>query len=149
MEFRFTVQTKIKKPLAEVFNAVVDEKKIVNYFTDKSNGPLQEGKTVTWSWAKYGEYPVTVQQVVPNEKIVFEWASHKDKFDWEKPYTTQVIFDFENLDDGATLLKITEGTWPEDQNGLKCSYDNCAGWQHMALSLKAYLENGINFKGAE
>ena len=45
------------------------------------------------------------------------------------------------------MVRISESGWRETPAGLKASYDNCGGWMHMALCLKAYLEHGINLRG--
>lgn len=140
MNLHFSIQTKINKPVAEVFEAVVDDKKICGYFTNKTSGPLEEGKTITWHWTNYGDHPVHIKQIIPNQKIVFEWKANRDE------YNTQATLEFKALDENTTMLKITEGGWKTDQNGLESSYDNCSGWQHMASSLKVFLEHGIDLR---
>jgi hypothetical protein len=56
MELRFTVQTKIQKPVSEVSDAVYNPKKLSNYFTTGgADGPLDEGKTVMWSFIDNGK----------------------------------------------------------------------------------------------
>ena len=54
---------------------------------------------------------------------------------------------FAALDAGSTMVRIGESGWRETPAGLKASYDNCGGWMHMALCLKAMLEHGINSAG--
>ena len=49
MELKFSVHTKIQKPVAEVFDAVRDPAKFSKYFTTGGlNGPLEEGAEPTW-----------------------------------------------------------------------------------------------------
>jgi uncharacterized protein YndB with AHSA1/START domain len=136
MQLKFKVQTKIQKPVAEVFDAVYNPKKLSQYFTTGgANAPLDEGASVIWQFADYpGEIPVHVKQVVPNSLIAFEWD------------TQRVEITFESLDDGSTLVSISEGTWPETQKGLDSSYGNCHGWTQMSCCLKAFLEYGINLR---
>ena len=145
MELKFQVQTKVQKPLDEVFDAVYNPEKLSGYFTTAgSNGPLDEGTTVTWSWHDYpGSYPVSVIKTVPNELIVFEWEVTGGG------YNTRTEISFEALNPDETLVKITESGWEENERGLKESYGNCFGWTQMICSLKAYLEYGVNLrKGA-
>ena len=145
MELKFTVQTKIQKPLAEVYDAVYNTGKLSQYFTTGgSSGPLDEGTTVMWSWHDYpGSYAVDVVKSVPNELIAFEWkASSGD-------YNTRTEIAFQELGPNETLVKITESGWEETEAGLKDSYGNCCGWTEMSCALKAWLEYGINLrKGA-
>ncbi len=140
MELKFRIQTKIQKPVAEVFDAVYDPRKLEKYFTTKSaSGPLEEGATVTWEWDYYPvAYQVHVKEVIENELIAFEWESH------EGGYNTLVEMRFETIGGDETMVSITESGWKETEAGIKNSYDNCGGWMQMSCSLKAYLEYGIN-----
>ena len=88
---------------------------------------------------------VVVRKVVTNELIELaidskEWDKTKDD-----AYEVLVIFEFEELDDG-TMLSISEQGWKTDADGLKGSHDNCEGWTHMTMCLKAYLEHDIDLR---
>ncbi len=158
MDLRFTVQTKIQKPVHEVFDAVRDPGKLSGYFTTGgSSGPLEEGATVQWTFSDTGGQPVTVPvRVVKVEKdrlIRFSWAASEGAFDaktGEMPrpagYDTTVEMTFEPLGRNETLVRIVEGTWKPTQGGLQGSYGNCQGWMHMSCCLKAWLEHGINLR---
>jgi uncharacterized protein YndB with AHSA1/START domain len=161
MELQFTVQIKIQKPVNEVFDAVYDPKKLSAYFTNGgSDGPLDEGKTVHWTF-RDGEgegavVPVKVVKTARNSLIRFRWAASEGLYDpktgaMPKPggYDTIVEMTFESLGPHETLLKIVEGAWRETQEGLQGSYGNCQGWMNMSCCLKAFAEHGINLrKGA-
>lgn len=139
MELRFQVQLKIRKPPGEVFAAVVDPKKLTGYFVQSSSGPLAQGATVMWSFAEAPKpFPVTVIEVVENERIVFEWPA--------ADYNTRVEMTFARLDKNETMVKIAESGWADDEQGRKLSYGNAGGWMHMLACLKAYLEYGINLR---
>jgi len=147
MELKFTVHTKIQKPVAEVIDAVRDPAKLSKYFTTGgSSGSLEEGAEPTWKWADFPNVKgiVHVKKVVPNQRIVFEWAT-----EGPEAYNTRVEIAFEALDAQSTLVSITEGNWKETQKGLEQSYGNCHGWTQMLCSLKGWLDYGINLrKGA-
>jgi hypothetical protein len=70
MELKFEVYAKIKKPIAEVFDAVYNPKKLAGYFTTGgASGPLDEGKTVMWDFHDFpGAFPVVVKQSVKTKK---------------------------------------------------------------------------------
>jgi uncharacterized protein YndB with AHSA1/START domain len=158
MDLRFTVQTKIQKPIGEVFDAVYNPKKLSRYFTSGgANGPLDEGKMVTWKFNDVGNKivaaPVKVQKVVRNRLIRFSWEASEGLFDPKTGsipesggYDTVVEMSFEPLNANETLVKIAEGKWHSTEAGLQGSYGNCQGWTHMGLCLKAYLEHGINLR---
>ena len=141
MEPRFEVQLRIQKPIDEVFEGVVNPKKLSGYFTRTARGPLAEGMTVKWSFPEFqGEYPVKVRQVVKNERIVLEWES------MERGYDTKVEMLFKPLEGQATMVQIRESGWHDTPKGIESSYGNCGGWMHMLCCLKAYLEYGINLR---
>jgi uncharacterized protein YndB with AHSA1/START domain len=141
MEPKFQVQLKIQKPVAEVFDAVVDPKKLSGYFTGTASGPLAEGATVMWSFPEFeGEFPVKVRHVIRNERIVLEWPAE------EAGYDTKVEMSFKPLEGGATMVQISESGWPDSPQGIKGSYSNCGGWMHMLCCLKAYVLHGINLR---
>ncbi len=141
MTLKFQVQLKIRKPVAEVFEAVVNPTKLSGYFVKSASGPLAEGTTVQWSFAEApGPFDVVVSEVVKDRRIVFEWPVSGDA------YLSKVEMTFEVLDGGDTMVRINESGWREDAVGVKASYGNAGGWMHMLCCLKAYLEYGINLR---
>jgi uncharacterized protein YndB with AHSA1/START domain len=142
MDPKFTIQTRIRKPVAEVFDAVYNPGKISQYFATKAaSGPLDAGARVTWRWADY-PHPaeVEVKKMIPNELIAFEWAAG------EGGYNTFVEMTFESLNDRETLVRISEGGWRNTETGIRNSYENCEGWTQMSACLKAWLEHGVNLR---
>ena len=146
MSRNYTISTKIKRPVHEVFDAVVSHDRLSRYFTDRSSGDLAPGERIIWHWEAWGEHPVTVKVVDANRRIELmidsgEW--HKTTDD---AYDVRVILEFEATEDGHTLLSIGEEGWRTDAEGLTGSHDNCGGWMHMAMCLKGYLEHGIDLR---
>ena len=142
MSLGFRVSGRIGKPVAEVFDAVVNPNKLSGYFTTigGASAPLKAGAGVVW----WGKVPVEVDEVVKDSRIVLRW----DATDAEgKPaYKTRIEMNFEQLDDGGTFVTIAENGWQESAVGLKKSYLNCEGWSQMLAGMKAYLEYGINLR---
>jgi len=148
MELKFQVQTKILKPIEEVFDAVHSPDKLSGYFTNGgASAPLHEGTIVEWAFADNPgdeklKFPVTVEKVIPNELIVLGWKG-------AKTHNTRVEMNFEKTGPEETLVKISETGWNENQEDLDSSYRNCYGWSHMIFALKAYVEYDIDLrKGA-
>ena len=73
MELKFDVYAKIDRPVADVFDAVVNPERLSAYFTTGgASAALAEGATVLWKFADCpGEFPVRVSRLVPNERIEF------------------------------------------------------------------------------
>lgn len=154
MDLKFKVSGRVAKPVAEVFEAVVDPKRLSGYFTTGgAKGRLEPGATVWWSFHDFaGEFPVEVIEVEQNKRIVLEWAAHEgDATDGDAGaksagYSTRVTMEFAPLDNGRSLVTIAEEGWRETPKALRASYGNCHGWTQMLCSLKAYLEHGINLR---
>jgi uncharacterized protein YndB with AHSA1/START domain len=148
MELKFTVSAHISKPAHEVFEAVADPAKLSNYFTTGGAvGRLEAGKTVTWDFADFpGAFPVDVVEVEQGKRIVLRWdANDPDESDLPDN-KTEVVMEFKALDDGRTLVTITESGWRDTPGGLKSSYGNCMGWSQMLCALKCWIERGINLR---
>jgi len=141
MDLKFQVQVKIQRPVAEVFDGVVNPAKLSGYFVQKASGPMREGTTVQWTFAEVpGDHDVVVRQVVANDRIVFEWGAA------EGGYNTTVEMQFVPLDATTTMVRISESGFRETPAGLAASYGNCGGWMHMGMCLKAYVQHGINLR---
>jgi uncharacterized protein YndB with AHSA1/START domain len=140
MDPKFQVSLKIRKPAAEVFDAVVDPKKLTGYFIQTSSGPLVEGTTVKWSFAEAPEpFDVVVHEIVKDAKIVLEWPGTRD-------YPTRVEMLFEPMDAENTMVRISEGDWRLEVRGIQAPCGNAGGWMHMMCCLKGMLEYGINLR---
>lgn len=143
MELKFTVAGRIAKPVEEVFEAVVSPDRLSQYFTTGgARGRLQPGAEVTWDFHDFpGAFPVLVHEVVPNSKIVLQWEADEKSATW-----TTVTMEFSPLDDGRTLVRISEFGWPQTDAGLTSCLGNCEGWTGMLCAMKAWLEHGINLR---
>jgi len=154
MDLKFSVAARIAKPVEEVFEAVADPQKLSRYFTTGgAKGRLETGATVTWDFHDFpGAFPVEVVEVQTNRRIVLRWAANEGAPHEGEPqsatpgYSTTVTMTFEPLEDGRTLVSITEEGWRPTPGGLKASYGNCQGWMQMLCALKANLEYGINLR---
>jgi Uncharacterized conserved protein len=155
MELKFRVAARIAKPVHEVFEAVADPAQLSHYFTTGgAKGRLETGATVEWDFHDYpGAFPVYVIEVVPDEKIILEWQANEGEAPnaeggelVEANYRTRVTMRFKGLDDGRTLVEITEEGWRENQGALSASYGNCQGWSQMLCALKVWIEHGINLR---
>jgi uncharacterized protein YndB with AHSA1/START domain len=85
-------------------------------------------------------------KIVANELIELVLDSREWHKTTEDEYEVRVIFEFEALESGATKMSISEQGWKTDTEGLQGSHDNCSGWTHMAMCLKAWLEHGIDLR---
>ena len=145
MDLKFKVAARIARPAEAVFEAVADPKELSAYFTTGgAKGRLETGARVTWDFHDFpGAFPVEVVEVVPNRRIVLRWDANEG----EGPgYKTTITMTFESLDDGRTLVEISEEGWRDTPEGLKASYGNCMGWSQMLCAMKVWIEHGINLR---
>lgn len=140
MSIGFKVQTKIGKPIADVFQAVVKPEILNKYFTLAAQGEIKNGSSVFWNWTSHKEgLHVDIDEVIFNEKIKFSWMSSAG-------YKTNVVFQFKETEELRTLMTIEESGWTMDKNGIEASYDHCSGWEHMSTCLKAHMQYGIDLR---
>ncbi len=104
---------------------------------------------VTWDFHDFpGAYPVHVVEVEQDRRIVLRWdaAPGSAEPDASGARRTTVTMTFEPLEDGRTLVRISESGWSSTPEGLKASYGNCEGWTGMLCAMKLWLERGINLR---
>lgn len=150
MDLKFRVGARIAKPVAAVFEAVVNPEHLSHYFTTGgAKGRLEPGATVTWDFHDFpGAFPVKVVEVETDKRIVLRWGAQDDapEGEPESPHDTTVTMTFEQLDDGRTLVQISEEGWRETPKGLKACLGNCEGWTGMLCAMKVWLEHGIHLR---
>ena len=144
MEPTYSVFIIVGRPRHDVFEAVADPKELSAYFTTGGAiGRLEQGQTVTWDFADFpGAFPVEVTEVVPDEKIVFNWQANEPGGD----YPLQVTFRFTDVGEGRTRVDVEEAGWRSTDAAVKASYGNCMGWSQMLCALKMWAEHRINLR---
>ena len=132
----------IQKPIHEVFDAIVNPKKMSNYFIATSTGIMEEGKNIIWKFPEFDfECPVKVGKIENNKYVSFYWDN--DGFE------LLVEITFSEKENNSTLVSISEKSMENNEAGLKWLSGNSFGWSNFLACLKAYLEYGINLrKGA-
>src|SRR5688500_1647914 len=145
MDPRFKVMMHVSRPPGQVFEAVADPAQLSAYFTTGgAEGRLEESATVMWDFHDFpGAFPVEVDVVVPNERIVLRWDANEG----EQPAGSQtnVAITFKPVDNGQrTLVEIEEHGWRGSDDGFKASFGNYMGCTQMPQALKICVEPGIN-----
>lgn len=138
MNFDVTVRERILKPVNEVFDAVVDPKKMSNYFISNASGPIKPGK-VEWEFADVNaKVSIEVLEVEEDRRIVLESSALGPLL------RTSIQF----APDGpnASTVTVTESSFPLTEDGVRLALGQNAGWTHTLCGLKAYLQFGINLR---
>jgi uncharacterized protein YndB with AHSA1/START domain len=138
MDFDVNVRERILKPVGEVFDAVVDPKKMSNYFISRASGPMKVAK-VEWEFGDVGaKVSIEVVEFEENRKIVFESSALGPRI--------RTAIQFEPDGPGATAVTVTESAFPLTEDGVKLALGQNAGWTYTLCCLKAYLQFGINLR---
>jgi uncharacterized protein YndB with AHSA1/START domain len=126
----------IRRPAAEVFEAIVDPAITTQFWFTRGSGRLEVGKEVLWEWEMYGvSAQVTAQVIEPSRRIVMEWPGYSGP--------TRVEWVFTPLG-GGTFLSITESGFVGDGDSLAQQVaDSTQGFSLVLAGLKAYLEHGV------
>ncbi|MFS8130367.1 MAG: SRPBCC domain-containing protein, partial [Candidatus Dojkabacteria bacterium] len=132
------IEETIPKPIAEVYDAIVDPKKLVNHFVNATSGELQEKKSVRWSFGEGGEVDVRVTKLIPNALIELSWAA--------TGLTTEVEIRVEEIGHNLTKIRITEGEWKLDKDSFAVGVEQTHGWTGFLDGLRAYLLFNINLR---
>ena len=132
----------IRKPVNEVFEAIVDPIKMSNYFISKSSGRMEEGRQIKWQFPEFDmEFPIRIGKIESNKYVSFYWDMDGIELLVEMTLTPK--------ENNSTVVTITEKSRNNDEAGIKWLMGNTEGWANFLACLKAYLEYGINLrKGA-
>jgi uncharacterized protein YndB with AHSA1/START domain len=127
----------VRRPAAEVFEALVNPELTSKFWFTKGNGRLEQGKKVQWDWAMYEVYiQVTVKALERDRRILIEWPGYSGP--------THVEWVLEPLRDGTTFVRITESGFTGSGDELvKYVADSTQGFSLMLAGLKAFLEHDV------
>jgi len=136
------VAMQIGKPIAEVFEAIINPEKMSHYFISKSTGMMEESKSLIWNFPEFDfDCPVRVGKIEKDKYISYYWS-----MDGIELLVEMTLIEREN---NSTLVSISEKSRANDESGLKWFSGNSFGWSNFLACLKAYLEYNINLrKGA-
>jgi uncharacterized protein YndB with AHSA1/START domain/predicted SnoaL-like aldol condensation-catalyzing enzyme len=127
----------IRKPVADVFEALVNPDITTKFWFTKSSGRLDTGKQVRWDWEMYDvSIQVTVRAIEPNSRILIEWPGYSGP--------TTVEWTFAPQNDGTTFVRVTEsGFTGSAEQLIKYVADSTQGFTLTLAGMKALLEHGV------
>lgn len=129
----------INKPVAEVFEAIVDHEKMKHYFIEKSTGRMETGKSLIWKFPVFEmEVPVRVGNIIAEKYVSYYWeVNGRELF---------VEMKLESFETSQTIIRISEGEMQNDEAGIAWLKGNTEGWANFLACMKAYLEYGIHLR---
>ena len=127
----------IRKPVGEVFEAIVNPDITTKFWFTRSSGPLAVGRPIRWDWQMYDiSIEVTAKAIDNNRRIAIEWPGYSGP--------TTVEWTFAPQSDGTTFVRVTESGFTGTGDQLvKYVADSTQGFTLMLAGLKALLEHGV------
>lgn len=130
-------QLLIRKPVRQVFEALVDPAITSRFWFSKGSGRLEAGKRIRWDWEMYGVHAdVHVKAIEINKRILVEWNGP------ENP--TQVEWTFEDKGNDTTFVVVRNwGFTGAADKVVADAIDSTGGFTFLLAALKVFLEHGI------
>lgn len=134
----------ILKPVAEVFDNIVDPEKMKNYFISQSSGLMKESEVLIWKFAEMEiEFPVTIGKIEKDKYVSFYWDGAMDG------EQTLVEINLQEVSTDITFVVVTEKSKSNNETGIKWLKSNTEGWANFLACMKAWIEYGVHLrKGA-
>ena len=132
-------QLLIRKPVREVFEALVDPAITSRFWFSKGSGRLETGKRIRWDWEMYGVHSdVDVKAIEENKRILIEWNLYGP----ENP--SMVEWTFEDKGDNTTFVVVRNwGFNGAADKVVDQALDSTGGFTFLVAALKVFLEHGI------
>lgn len=136
-------QMLIRKPAAQVFEALVDPAITSRFWFSKGSGRLEAGRKVRWDWEMYGvSTEAEVKEIEENRRILFEWDGPHNP--------TRVEWTLEPRGEDRTYVTVKNWGFTGDPDKIIASaMDSTGGFSFVLASLKAWLEHGIELRLVE
>lgn len=130
-------QMLIRKPAAQVFEALVDPALTSRFWFSKGSARLEAGRKVRWEWEMYGvSTEVEVKEIEENRRILLEWDGPE--------HPTSVEWTLEPRGEGRTFVTVRNwGFHGDPEKVVAAALDSTGGFSFVLAALKAFLEHGI------
>lgn len=133
-------RVRIRRSPTEVFAAFADANNMSKFWFTRRDTGLVEGEKSTWFLGS-GEdaisFDVLVKEISKPDKIVIEWVG------WDGN-STQVMWLFEESDEGDTILTIEEsGFVGSSEAVVERRLDSTAGFNQVIIAAKALVEHDV------
>lgn len=160
-----TVSDRIEKkvtlnaPIARVWRAISNSSEFGTWFGVEFDGPFVAGQRVTGKIVptkvdpKIAEmqkphegmaFDFTVDRIEPERLFSFRWHPFAidPNVDYSNEPATLVVFELQQVDEGSTLLTITESGFDRIplERRAKAFTANEGGWDHQAKLIEKYLQ---------
>jgi uncharacterized protein YndB with AHSA1/START domain len=129
-------QMLIRRPAAQVFEALVDPAITSRFWFSRGSGRLEVGRKVRWDWEMYGfSTEAEAKEIEENRRILLEWSAGKP---------TSVEWRLEPKGEDRTFVTVRNWGFHGDPDQVVAqAMDSTGGFSFVLAALKAFLEHGI------
>jgi uncharacterized protein YndB with AHSA1/START domain len=130
-------QMLVRRPVAEVFEALVDPAITSRFWFSKGSGRLKAGKQIRWDWEMYGVFAhVDVKAIEENKRILIEWNGPDNP--------RSVEWTFEPRGEDRTFVTVKNWGFGGEADAIVAeAIGSMGGFSLLLAGLKAFLEYGI------
>ncbi len=130
-------QLLIRKPVREVFEALIDPAITSRFWFSKGSDRLAAGRRVRWDWEMYGHHTeVDVKAIEINKRILIEWNGPEN--------STSVEWTFEDKGNNTTFVVVKNWGFKGDADKVvAAAIDSTGGFTFVLAAMKVFLEHGI------
>jgi uncharacterized protein YndB with AHSA1/START domain len=128
----------IRKPSAEVFEAIVNPAITSRFWFTHGSARLEKGKQVEWKWEMYGVSAVVrAVELEPGKRVLIEWGPPGQP-------TTTVEWQLKARADNTTFVSITQRGFKGSADDIvRQAIDSTSGFSFHLAGMKAWLEHGL------
>lgn len=130
-------QMLIRKPVAEVFKAIVNPSITCRFWFSKGSDELKAGKRVRWDWEMYGHHTnIDVKEIEENKRVLIEWNGP------DNPSLVEWVFETKGVD--RSFVKVRNWGFRGDMNeNVAEAINSTGGFSFLLAAMKVFLEHGI------
>lgn len=131
-------QMLIRKPVDQVFEALLDPSITSQFWFSRGSGRLEVGKRFRWDWEMYGHHTeVDVKAIEANRRILIEWNGP------DNPSLVEWTFEAKGKD--GTFVNVENwGFGSGDANKTVAeAINSTGGFSFLLAAMKVFLEHGI------
>jgi uncharacterized protein YndB with AHSA1/START domain len=131
-------QLLIRKPVAQVFEALIDPSITSRFWFSKSSGRLVAGERVRWDWEMYGHHTeVDVKEIEEDKRILIAWNGPDN--------SSFVEWTFEAKGENRTFVNVRNWGFGsgDEKKAVAEAINSTGGFSFVLAALKVFLEHGI------
>jgi uncharacterized protein YndB with AHSA1/START domain len=130
-------QLLMRKPVAQVFEALLDPAITSHFWFSKGSSRLEGGKRIRWDWEMYGHHTyVEVKSIEMNKRILIEWNGPDNP--------SLVEWTFEDKGSNTTFVVVRNWGFKGTADEVVAeAIDSTGGFTFLLAAMKVFLEHAI------